>query len=248
MAQVINTNIMAINAQRNLNMSQRAMATSLERLSSGLRINRAKDDAAGLALAAGFETQMRADAMNIRNVGDGISYAQAAEAALGEVQNMAQRVAELKIQRTNGLQDSTKINLEITELLSEMEVQLATTFNGISVNGGAIDVASVSVGVASGSAVTGAPTSGSIGGTGGFIDDVARLRATYGAQVNRLESRQRYLEASYESNAAAKSRVMDADFAQETANLTRTQILQQAGTAMLAQANALPQNALTLLR
>ena len=241
MAQVINTNIMALNAQRNLNTSQRAMATSLERLSSGLRINRASDDAAGLALAAKFETQMRQDSMKIRNVGDGISFAQAGEAALGEVQNMMQRILELKEQRSGGIVGSAEINLEIGALLNEITDQLAQKFNGKALNGQSATVVGVKLG---GTAVTGV-TSANVDTK---IDDVVTLRANYGAQVNRLESKQRFLEASVESMAAAKSRVMDADFAAETANLTRTQILQQAGAAMLAQANALPQNVLSLLR
>lgn len=245
MPQVINTNIMSINAQRNLNVSQSSMATSLERLSSGLRINRAADDAAGLGLAATFETQMRADAMNIRNVGDGMSFAQAGEAALGEVQNMTQRVLELQEQRDNGIYGGTsaEIDLEIGELVTEINSQLGASFNGNNINGGTVSVNSTTVG---GTAVT-TVTSATIS-AGTTMTEVVTLRATFGAQSNRLESQQRYLEASYESNAAAMSRVMDADFAQETANLTRTQILQQAGTAMLAQANSMPQTALTLLR
>jgi len=243
MAQVINTNIMAINAQRNLNNSQRAMATSLERLSSGLRINRASDDAAGLALAATFETQMRTDAMKIRNVGDGISFAQAGEAALAEVQNMAQRVLELQEQRSGGIVGSTEINLEIKALVTEMNSQLAATFNGVSVNGQNVTVASVALGGTKVGAVSSATIS-----AGTTLTAVTTLRAEYGAQINRMEAKQRFLEASVESMASAKSRVMDADFAVETANLTRTQILQQAGAAMLAQANGLPQNALALLR
>ena len=115
MAQVINTNIMAINAQRNLNQSQRMMATSLERLSSGLRINRASDDAAGLAIAAKFETAMRTDAMKIRNAGDGLSLAQTGEAALAEVQNMMQRILELQEQKNGGIVGSTEVDLEIGE-------------------------------------------------------------------------------------------------------------------------------------
>ena len=241
MAQVINTNIMAINAQRNLNQSQRAMSSSLERLSSGLRINRASDDAAGLALAATFETQMRQDAMKIRNVGDGISFAQAGEAALAEVQNMMQRIIELKEQKSGGIVGSTEINLEITALIAEIGDQLGQTFNGTSINGSGPTVVGVALG---GTAVTGV-TSANVSTK---LTAVTTLRANYGAQMNRLESKQRFLEASVESMASAKSRVMDADFAAETANLTRTQILQQAGAAMLAQANALPQNALSLLR
>lgn len=247
MPQVINTNIMSINAQRNLNMSQQSMATSLERLSSGLRINRAADDAAGLGLAASFETQIRQDAMNIRNVGDGISFAQTGEAALGEVQNMTQRVLELQTQRNDGIYNGTsaEIDLEIAQLVEEINVQLGTTFNGTAINGGQVTVAGTAVGD-SGAAVTTVTSSTISAGT--TMSEVVTLRSTYGAQTNRLESQARFLEANVESYSAAKSRVMDADFAAETSNLTRSQILQQAGTAMLAQANAMPQNVLSLLR
>lgn len=247
MPQIINTNIMSINAQRNLNVSQRAMATSLERLSSGLRINRAADDAAGLGLAANFETERRQAAMNVRNVGDGISFAQTAEAALGEVQNMIQRVLELQTQREEGIYGGTsaEIDLEIDQLVDEINSQLGESFNGNALNGGQLSVAGVQVGDSGSSVAT--VTSSTIS-AGTALSSVVTLRATYGAQVNRLESRARFLETQMESYAAAQSRVEDADFAMETANLTRTQILQQAGTAMLAQANALPQNALALLR
>jgi flagellin len=245
MAQIINTNIMSLNAQRALNMSQKSMATSLERLSSGLRINRASDDAAGLALAAGFETQIREDSMKIRNVNDGVSFAQAGEAALGEVQNMLQRMLELKEQE-NGIAGSTEIQLELDQLAAEINVQLGEDFNGTSINGGTINIAGLAVGGGTAvSTVSSTATSSTLTTT---LTAVTTLRATYGAQVNRLQAKERFLEANVESLSAAKSRIMDADFAAETSNLTRTQILQQAGTAMLAQANALPQNALSLLR
>jgi flagellin len=234
---------MSINAQRNLNLSQKSMATSLERLSSGLRINRAADDAAGLGLAANFETQMRQDAMKIRNVGDAMSYAQTGEAALGEVQNMMQRVLELQTQKS-GIYNGTspEIDLEISALVEEINVQLGQTFNGQAINGTGPTIEGVVLG---GSAVADVSAASDFSAA---LDDVVTLRANYGAQMNRLESKSRFLESSVESMAAAKSRVMDADFAAETANLTRTQILQQAGTAMLAQANAMPQNVLSLLR
>ncbi len=248
MAQVINTNLMAINAQRNLSRSQNQMATSLERLSSGLRVNRAADDAAGLALAAGFQSQWREDTMKVRNAGDGISFVQTAEAALGEVQNMLQRMIELEQQKTGGVVGSAEINLELDQLGAEIDAQLGQTFNDVAINGGEITVASVTLG-SSGDAVTGSydNTTGS-DDLKTALEEVTTLRATYGAQQNRLESRVRFLEANVESFKAAESRIMDADFAVETANLTRTQILQQAGAAMLAQANAMPQNALALLR
>ncbi len=245
MAQIINTNLMAINAQRNLSQSQRQMATSLERLSSGLRINRAQDDAAGLALAAKFETQVRQDSMKIRNAADAMSFAQAGEAMFAEVQNMAQRMIEL-YEQTGGIAGSTEIKLELAQLSAEMTAQLGQTFNGTALNGGSVSGGGVSV--SSGTAVTAPGSTAGSSAVSTFLTSVTTARATLGAQVNRAESRIRFLETNVESFSAAKSRIMDADFAVETANLTRTQILQQAGTAMLAQANALPQNALALLR
>ncbi len=243
MAQVINTNIMAINAQRSLNLSQSQMATSLERLSSGLRINRAQDDAAGLALAAGYETEMRASAMKVRNANDGISLARAADSAFAEAQNMLQRILEIK-EQGSGIADSADLKAEYDDLVAEVKAQLGNTFNGITINGSTgVTIDGVTIG---GTAVdVSALTSTNAQSK---LDDLITLRQTYGAQANRLEAKSRYYESQVESYAAAKSRVMDADFAAETANLTRTQILQQAGAAMLAQANALPQNALALLR
>ena len=246
MPQIINTNIMSINAQRALNMSQKSMATSLERLSSGLRINRAADDAAGLGLASNFTTQIREDAMNIRNIGDGISFAQTGEAALGEVLDMMQRILELQVQRDDGIYQgvSPEIDLEIGELLTEINAQLLTTFNGVPINGGSVTVTDVVIG---GTTVTTPVTSANINVGADTLGQVITLRSEYGAATNRLDAKQRFLAANVESLSAAKSRVMDADFAVETSNLTRTQILQQAGTAMLAQANQLPSNVLSLL-
>ncbi len=247
MAQVINTNIMSINAQRNLSMSQKSMAVSLERLSSGLRINRAADDAAGLAVSENMTTQIRQQSMQIRNVNDGISFAQTGEAALQEAQNILQRMNELNTQKSNGTYsgtDTAQIDLELNSLQAEFNSQLSSTYNGVSTNG-SISVEGITVGLST--------TVSSLSGTGtaevaAKINAVSTARATFGAQTNRLEAKARFLAANVESLSAARSRIRDADFAVETANLTRTQILQQAGVAMLAQANAMPQNALALLR
>ena len=244
---------MSLNTQRALNMSQQSMATSLERLSSGLRINRASDDAAGLGVSENMTKQIRGLQQAIRNVNDGVALAAAGEASLSEVSNMLHRMTELNVQKANGTysaDDKANIDLELDALKLEVDDQLASTFNGISLFGGTIDIAddetgvsTTTIGVAAITALADT-TQASVDAT---LKSVITARATFGADMNALDSRSRYLAANVESLSAARSRVRDADFARETANLTRTQILQQAGTAMLAQANALPQNVLSLL-
>lgn len=238
----INTNLFSLSAQNSLLKINSELQTATERLSSGLRINSAKDDAAGLALATDFITQIKTDSMKIRNINDGISFAQTGEAALGEVTNMLQRIIELQEQKAGGVVDATPIDNEIGELVDEITSQLGADFNGTAINGGTITVDGVTVGGTAVAAITAASDMSAA------LDAVNTLRSEYGAQQNRLESRGRFLASSVESMEAAKSRIMDADFAKETANLTRLQILQQAGAAMLAQANQLPQIALGLLR
>lgn len=275
MAQVINTNVMALNSQRALSRSQSQMATSLERLSSGLRINKAKDDAAGLAISERFTLQIRGMEQAARNANDGISMAQTAEGALVEISNSLQRMRELAVQAKNGtVSDADRASLdEEYQALSEEITRITDTteFNGTFVIGGADTIdfqvgfkntandtislstvdAAAKTGVAA--ALGGDITSDTNAGTAmdnieDAIDEISSLRAGFGAVQNRLESTVRNLENVIENQSAARSRILDADFAKETANLTRTQILQQAGVAMLAQANQLPQNALSLLR
>jgi len=238
----INTNMMSIMAQNNLSKTNEALNTATERLSSGLRINSAKDDAAGLALATGFETDIRTKTMQIRNINDGISFAQTGEAALGEVTNMMQRIIELQEQKAGGVVDAAPIDDEIGELVDEINAQLGETFSGTAINGATLTVDGITVG---GTAVTAVTAASDFSAA---LDDVNTLRAEYGAQQNRLESRSRFLSANVENLEAAKARIMDADFAKETANLAKAQILQQAGVAMLAQANQMPQTILGLLR
>jgi flagellin len=270
---VINTNVMSLNSQRALMSSQSSMATSLERLSSGLRINRAKDDAAGLAIAQRFTAQIRGLEQANRNANDGISLLQTAEGALDEVTNSLQRMRELAVQAANASvndDDRASLNAEYAALSAEITRNTtSTTFNGVSVIGNA-DTLAFQIGFTSGETVDVdtvdvAAEAGVLAALGGDIlsaanagtamdniddalDEVAALRADFGAAQNRLESVVRNNANIIENQSAARSRVMDADFAKETANLTRTQILQQAGVAMLAQANALPQNVLSLLR
>ncbi len=270
--QVINTNVMSLNSQRQLNKSQSAMGTALERLSSGLRINRAKDDAAGLAISEQFSSQIRGLNQAVRNANDGISLVQTAEGALDEIGVALQRMRELAVQSANGIYTSANrsdLNKEYQQLASEIKrIATNTDFNGVAVlsnsamiylqvgwkSGQYISISGLKIITSITSAISGASigTQGAASQAIGYLDSaiqaVASNRATFGAKQNRLESAIRNLENVAENQSAARSRIRDADFAAETAEMTRTQILQQAGVAMLAQANQLPQNVLSLLR
>jgi flagellin len=274
MPMTINTNLVSLNAQRNLSTSQSALATSMQRLSSGLRVNSAKDDAAGLPIAERMSAQVRGMNVAIRNANDAISLLQTAEGALGKVGDMMQRMRELAVQSsnaTNSAGDRTNLDAEYTELAAEVGRTLSTTkFNGIAILAGGAGAQAFQVGANSGETVTVTTTNMSADAditavTGGGVDTVANAalaltnidtpldtlnseRALYGASQNRFASIIGVLQVSAENQAAAKSRITDADFAAETANLSRTQILQQAGSAMVAQANQLPQQVLALLR
>ncbi|MBT8120972.1 MAG: flagellin FliC [Gammaproteobacteria bacterium] len=267
MALSINTNIMSLAAQRNLNRTQGGLQTSIERLSSGLRVNSSKDDAAGLAIASRIDAQVRGLNVAVRNAGDAISLAQTAEGGLNESTNMLQRMRELAVQSanaTNSTSDRANLNAEFQALNTEITRQVgATKFNGIAVLSAAttqtfqvganatdtIDVTTSAVTAAPGGDVTSAANATTaLGNVDTALDTVTTARATYGAVQNRFESVINNLTVASENQAAARSRIMDADFAMETANLTRLQILQQAGTAMVAQANQIPQSVLSLLQ
>jgi flagellin len=281
MPQTINTNIASLNAQRNLNSSQSSLATSMQRLSSGLRVNSAKDDAAGLAIAERMNAQVRGMNVAIRNANDGISLAQTAEGALSKVGDSLQRMRELAVQArnsTNSSSDKDSLNKEFAQLQAEITRVLGgTTFNGkhilgadatalnfqIGANTSAEDMITVStsdmstdtvITAATGStAVIDATADASAIGTvidniDAALDEVNDTRATFGATQSRFDAVISNLQQAAENQAAARSRIMDADFAAETANLSRAQILQQAGTAMVAQANQLPQQVLRLLQ
>jgi flagellin len=274
MAQTINTNLVSLNAQRNLSTSQASLATSMQRLSSGLRVNSAKDDAAGLAIAERMNTQVRGMNVAMRNANDGISLAQTAEGALGKLSEMMQRMRELAVQSvnaTNGVSDRASLDAEYQELSAEITRTIgATRFNGIAVLSTGAGPQAFQVGANSGETVTITTTDMSGDATvtavtgGGLttvaastaaltaidtaLDTVNSERALYGAAQNRFEAVISTLQVSVENQAAARSRIMDADFAAETAALSRAQILQQAGNAMVAQANQLPQQVLSLLQ
>jgi flagellin len=263
MAQVINSNVNSLNAQRNLNKSQSSLSTALQRLSSGLRINSSMDDAAGLAVAQKMDSQIRGMTVAARNASDGISYAQTADSALSTVSDQLQRMRELATQSLNGTLSDTeraKINDEYSALQAEASrIQGAAKLNGQSVYGtfsfqvgaDAADTISgtvSSVGVTGTSVSTSAGASTALASIDAWLGSVASNRASIGGVQSRLTFTISYLEGAVENQTAAKSRIMDADFAAETAALTRAQILQQAGTAMFSQANSIPQNVLSLLQ
>jgi len=306
MAQVINTNLASLNAQRNLSSTQNVLSTSIQRLSTGLRVNSAKDDAAGLAIAERMNAQVRGMNVAQRNANDAISLAQTGESALGKMGDMLQRMRELAVQSanaTNSASDRAALQDEFTQLQEEITRTANTTrFNGQSVlttsssfdfqigaNATADDQVSISgvnilgTATASGSndgslatvagtgiSISTVGTRGSVGGAADFeaysagtagtgalgaieqidfaLAQVNSARSSFGAAQNRFESIISNLQVAGENQAAARSRIMDADFASETASMTRAQVLQQAGVAMLSQANAIPNNVLSLLR
>jgi len=285
--QTINTNLNSINAQRNLSMSQSSLAVSMQRLSSGLRVNSAKDDAAGLAIAERMTSQVRGMNVAIRNANDGISMSQTAEGALGKVADSLQRMRELSVQAanaTNSASDKDSLDEEFGELAKEIQRVLGgTTFNELNILGAnaqaftfqvganttsddTIDITTINltadatVTVVAGTNNAGAGRAvidntanattiqGVIDNIDIALDTISTQRAVMGASQSRFDSVIANLQISVENQSAAKSRIMDTDFAAETANLSRAQILQQAGNAMVAQANQLPQQVLTLLR
>lgn len=271
----INTNVMSLNAQRNLAQSSMSLSTSMQRLSSGLRVNSAKDDSAGLAIAERMNAQVKGMNVAIRNANDAISLSQTAEGALGKVGDSLQRMRELAVQSanaTNSSSDRTNLDAEFQQLNAEVtRVLTGTEFNGTSLldtaatltfQVGANNVATDKIDIATGDLTAGtgiaAVTAGDITTAANAlsamdnldtaIDEITSARADFGAAQNRFESVIGNLQVASENQAASRGRIMDADFAVETSNLSRGQILQQAGTAMVAQANQLPQGVLSLLR
>jgi len=281
MAQIINTNIMSLNAQRNLSATQSALATSVQRLSTGLRVNSAKDDAAGLAIAERMNTQVRGMNVAIRNANDAISLSQTAEGSLSKINDMGQRMRELAVQSanaTNSDSDRKNLDAEYQALAQEIKRNLAgAAFNGtklfaaaaaltfqVGANAATTDQITIKtenlagensivdvIGAAGADAAsigTAAGASAALGKLDTMLATVNAKRAEFGATQNRFEAVIQTLQVSAENQTAARSRIMDADFASETAALTRAQVLQQAGTSMLSQANSLPNNVLSLLR
>lgn len=266
----INTNVPALNTGRVLSRSTKQLNVSLERLSSGLRINRAADDAAGLAIAEGFRSQVRGAQMAQRNSQDGVSLVQTAEGALSETTNILQRIRELAVQAANGTQSDNNrlaLNGEVKQLLDQIDdIALDTEFNGIRVLS-ATQTLTLQAGAMNGQtlliSMTGAKTNdlgvnsvtvssmatavSAISTIDNALKSVTSLRSNLGAYQNRLEFTINTLAIQEENSSASESAIRDANIASETISFTRNQILVSAGTSVLAQANLVPQSALALL-
>jgi flagellin len=261
----INNNVEAFNAHRQLVSTSDRASKSMERLSSGYRINRAADDAAGLAISEKLRGQIRGLSQAQRNAQDGVSLVQTAEGSLNEVHSMLQRVRELAVQYQNGTlstSDKAAITAEAAQLASEIErIGTTTNFNGIKLLDGSASTVSFQVGANDNDQIT--VTTESLGGKVGSIDvsqasaisaidaaigNVSTLRSTFGAVQNRLEHTLNNISTYQENLTASESRIRDVDMASEMVEFSKDQILQQAGTSMLAQANQAPQAVLSLLR
>ncbi len=274
MAININTNVSSMMAQKNLLANQQMLSSSFNRLSSGLRVNTAADDAAGLAVSESMKAQIRSYNVAERNAADGVSMAQTAEGALGEVHSILGRMRELAMQASNGTLSSADrghVNLEFQQLQSEItRIQGSAQFNGVSVvataatsvtfqvglDNTASDQITVSFGgvtlttVLAGSTAVDTATAAldSLGRIDTAISSVSGSRAQFGAAMNRLEIAGSNIQTMRLNLSAANSRIRDVDVADETARLSRNQVLTQAGTSVLAQANQMPQMALSLLQ
>ena len=284
---VINTNMASINAQRSLSKTGNMLQSAMERLSSGLRVNSAKDDAAGLAIADRMTSQIRGMTVATRNANDGISMSQTAESAMGQLTDLFQRMRDLAVQAKNtaavSSDDRSKLQTEFKQLGQEVKRIIDNTkYNGKQLLKGSLSGANFQVGwstatdnqisitVSNLTTVSGVSVlfgdQKSIGYSGDTLANVSNgvasviqaldtaigkvdtFRSKLGAVQSRFTMTITNLDSAIEAQSAAKSRIMDADFAAETANLAKAQVLQQAGTAMLAQANQLPSQVLTLLK
>lgn len=267
MASTINTNIASINAQRNLSTSQMSLATSIQRLSSGLRVNSAKDDAAGLAISERMTSQIRGFNVAIRNANDGVSLAQTAEGALATVTDSLQRMRELSVQSanvSNSASDRAALDTEYQALSAEItRIGSSTKFNGLAILdtdagsqvfqvganvGDTLAITTSAVTTVAGDITSVANANTAITALDAKITAVTADRASYGASQSRFGYAISNLQIASENQSASRSRIVDADFAIETSNLARGQILSQAGTAMVAQANSLPNSVLQLLK
>jgi flagellin len=276
MSQVINTNILSMTAQANLNKTSMSLATSVQRLSSGLRINNAMDDPAGLAISTRMGSQASGMSVAIRNANDAISLTQVADGTLGTIGDMLSRMRDLAVQAsnsTNGSGDLSNLNTEFTSLASEINRELTSTkFNGLAVLGANAGTQTYQVGANNGDTITlttsnlttntaitnvtgtaatilsNASAASMISTIDTALDTINTERAKYGSDQSEFNAVIANLQTGVTNQKAAESRIRDADYAAETSALTRAQILQQAGTAMLAQANALPQSVLSLLK
>ena len=277
---VINTNIAASITANSMKTNARAMETSMERLSTGKRINSASDDAAGLGIDTRMTSQIRGLQQAARGANDGIALLQTADGAAAEISNMFQRMRELAVQAQSGTlaaDDLTNLNQEFAALANEIDrVATDTTFNNKAIIGGAAGAIKISVGADETDVITfttkslelsttavytidlddmmtastgdDAETAGVIGHLDDAIKGIAAERASYGATINRLEYAVDTLNATILNTQAARSQIVDADYAAETTELARTQIIAQASTAMLSQANQQAQSVLALLK
>ena len=275
MTSFINTNMVSLNTQNNLSKSQGALATSIQRLSSGLRVNSSKDDAAGMAIANGMQSSIKGQTVAMRNANDAISFSQTAEGALGKINDNLQRMRELAVQSANGTNtddDRDSLNTEFTQLQAEItRVTAGTKFNGALVLNGhdqtfqigsgteasdTIDVDKVVTtqtthAVASVITIAGTDATNStaaIDAIDAALQEVNTESIKQGAMQNRFAAVVSTLQVSVENQTQARSRIMDTDYAAETSVMARGQILQQAGMAMLAQANQLPNGVMALMR
>jgi flagellin len=270
----VNTNIISINAQRNLSTVTERLGTNFRRLSTGLRISTAADDAAGLAISERLRSQVRSIEQAKRNANDGISFVQTAEGALNEVSSILTRLRELAIQASNGSvsnQDKETLDEEFQSLVGEINrIGRSTEFNGVKLLDGSSSTVSFQVGFGTTSGIdslsvslsaalsttlslqsldigSGGATTTAITNIDAAINTISSLRGSLGAVQNRLGSTINNLAIQVENLSAAESRIRDVDVAYETAQLTRNNILQQAAISVLSQANAQPQSALQLL-
>jgi len=268
----INTNAASLTAQKNLNTNSAGLTNSIARLSSGLRVNSARDDAAGLAIATRMSADTRGMDVAKRNANDGISALQVADGTISSISENLQRMRELAVQSATGTLtagDRTNLDAEFQSLAAEITDQAAkANFNGVNLLDGSVasldiqtgskngDVVSISLtdaatavtASAAGDLTSAANANTALTNIDAAMDTLNSGRATLGAGMNRLDAVVSNLTTTITNLSAARGRIMDADFAAETASLTRSQILQQAGTAMLAQANQLPNNVLSLLK
>ncbi|HET6942120.1 MAG TPA: flagellin [Sphingomicrobium sp.] len=268
---VINTNVSALRAQDSSRLANKALDEAMNRLSSGKRINSAKDDAAGLAIATRMDAKVRGLTQAVRNANDGISLAQTAEGAMGEISNILVRMRELSVQAANGTAaatDRTAIQTEVTQLIAQVDdIAGRTDFNGTNLfdaagtfsiqtgvnTGETVDIDFVSMN-STGLAIGAVDMSTSAGASSAMalistaIDTVATQRANAGAAQSRLEATVNNLTSTATNLTEAKSRILDADFSAESTKLATAQILSQASTAMLAQANQSQQGVMNLLR
>ena len=271
---VVNTNTASLSAQKNLNRSQGMLQTSFQRLSSGYRINSAKDDAAGMAVVTKLNATIRSNVIAERNTNDGISMAQVGEGALGAIGDTLTRMRELAVQAANGSYSSTDrgyLNTEFKSLQNEIKrIQSATKYAGTKLVAQATAAITFQAGTesttenqivltmgacstqtivtATATVSTAAQSLAAIGLIDTAFDKVALIRSRFGAVMNRLEITTNNLVTERINLSGAASRIRDVDVADETASLARTQVLVQAATSILAQANQSPQAALTLLR